>query len=163
MALQIEILSTETSDFSKLLNKYICFKSFNSVLIIVTVLSLFQKTVIAVVSEDKRVKKFGKKHKENVLPPIQTDERPIQSEGNDRKKPRMPWLKKKKKVSTVDREFFDKWISIPDTVFNQNHNSVNKKRRSVPEVWTNNEYNYDYQQPFESARRQEYVGYYGDY
>ena len=70
-------------------------------------LLVFQKTVIAVVEEDKRVKKFGRRNKQQVVKePEPVEERPIKSEGHDGRKPRMPWLKKKKKpANTIDKTF----------------------------------------------------------
>lgn len=91
------------------------------------------------------------------------EERPVKSEGHDGGKPRMPWLKRKKKPPPIDKEYFDKWINIPEDVLKlKGDGSTNRNKRSgrsAPQVWAN-----DFQQRrFDSPRRQEYVGYYGDY
>ena len=128
----------------------------------ICVISTFQKTVVAVVEEDKRVKKFGRRNKQVVKQPEPVEERPIKSEGNDGRKPRMPWLKKKKKPPPIDRQFFDKWINIPEDVLKlkgDSSSSTYRNPKSAPQVWTN-DYN---QQYIGTPRRQEYVGHYGGY
>ena len=128
---------------------------------------VFQKTVIAVVEEDKRVKNFGKRNKQQVVKePEPVEERPVKSEGHDGRKPRMPWLKKKKKpAATIDKDFFDKWINIPEDVLKLKGDTGSSRsyrnHKPPPQVWTN-DYNYN-QQYIGTPRRQEYVGHYGGY
>ena len=119
------------------------------------------------VEEDKRVKKFGKRNKQQVVKqPEPVEERPIKSEGHDGRKPRMPWLKKKKKpAATIDKDFFDKWINIPEDVLklkgdNSRNSSSYRQNKSAPQVWTND---FNNQQYMGTPRRQEYVGHYGGY
>ena len=119
------------------------------------------------VEEDKRVKKFGKRNKQQVVKePEPVEERPVKSEGHDGRKPRMPWLKKKKKpAATIDKDFFDKWINIPEDVLKLKGDTGSSRsyrnHKTPPQVWTN-EYNYN-QQYIGTPRRQEYVGHYGGY
>ena len=115
---------------------------------------LFQETIIAVIAkEDGKKKKSNKKLPEIPQPKAAHEERLVQSEEGARKKPRMPWLKKKKKVETVGKDFFDNWITIPPEVLKTNNDATSyKTRQSAPPIFSDN-----------FPGRDGYVGYYSAY
>ena len=90
--------------------------------------------------EDAKKRKTNNKKLPNInqpnQPKVEEEERYVQSEDGTRRKPRMPWLKKKKKVESVGKEFFDNWIEIPPEVLRAKNEPIYKNTRSAPTVWT---------------------------